>query len=282
VPRSKPRTGSGLRTAGILGLCALTFVDRDHLVIWSAACVAGWGANLFYEATPERRERFTSRLALRPVNLAEVGAGFALGGAMLTSVVAWLWARGWYRTKGLDLSPSAVGSFAIFVLAFLVVGVAEEILSRGLLFRWIEDRAGSWAALVGSSVVFAVAHGPNPHASLVAIAGLVVAGLMFAAIFAWRRTLWLVIGIHWAWNLFEGPVWGTPVSGQPTHPLVRAVVRGPVAWTGGRFGPEAGWAVVIVSAAIGIAALAAAIGSGRFPRSAAARSAPAEEPATAS
>ena len=42
------------------------------------------------------------------------------------------------------------------------------------------------------------------------------------------------------WNFFEGVGFGFPVSGLDIYRLTRIEVHGPVLWTGGVFGPEAG------------------------------------------
>jgi hypothetical protein len=48
------------------------------------------------------------------------------------------------------------------------------------------------------------------------------------------------IGLHFAWNFFEGPVLGFPTSGQMYGGLVHQVAVGPLLLTGGSYGPEAG------------------------------------------
>ena len=45
-------------------------------------------------------------------------------------------------------------------------------------------------------------------------------------------------------GLFEGVVFGFPVSGLDIYALTQIQVRGPVLWTGGSFGPEAGLIVL--------------------------------------
>ena len=80
--------------------------------------------------------------------------------------------------------------------------------------------------------------------------------LMFLLALAYVRTnsLWLPIGLHFGWNLFEGPVFGFPVSGIATPVLIEQRVQGPDIWTGGAFGPEAGL-VQIASLGVGFATL---------------------------
>ena len=46
------------------------------------------------------------------------------------------------------------------------------------------------------------------------------------------------IGLHAAWNFFEGSVYGFPVSGSTRDSLLTVEARGPELATGGAFGPE--------------------------------------------
>jgi uncharacterized protein len=70
--------------------------------------------------------------------------------------------------------------------------------------------------------------------------GIFVAGLLLA--FAAIRTgrLWLSIGIHIGWNFCEAVVFGFPTSGVTVYSLIHIHVSGPLLWTGGAFGTEAG------------------------------------------
>lgn len=196
---------------------------------------------------------------------AHTSAGFALGACVLSAAVGILWLQGWYRPRTSTLTGRAAGKLVYFVALFLVVAVLEELIARGLLFRWLERRGGSWAALAGSSMVFGLGHLPNPNASVVAgVAIAVEAGVLLGAAYLLTRTLWFPIGIHWAWNLFEGPVWGTPVSGLSFRGIIRARVDGPELWTGGAFGPEAGLAAMLAGTVAGAALLVAAVRRGRL------------------
>jgi membrane protease YdiL (CAAX protease family) len=73
-----------------------------------------------------------------------------------------------------------------------------------------------------------------------AAAGLFLAGMFLAFAYTRTRQLWLPIGLHIGWNFFEGTVFGFPVSGLGLSGIIEHSVNGPVQFTGGAFGPEAG------------------------------------------
>ena len=74
----------------------------------------------------------------------------------------------------------------------------------------------------------------------------VEAGLLIAAAYKWSGTLWVPIGIHWAWNYTQGNIFGLAVSGADAGDTILATtVSGPDIITGGTFGPEASIIAVI-------------------------------------
>ncbi len=146
-------------------------------------------------------------------------------------------------------------------LAFFLIGaLVEELLFRGVLFRLIEKMTGTWIALVLSALLFGAIHIANPHATIFSSLAIALeAGVLLALAYVLTRSLWFAIGIHWGWNLFEGPIFGTQVSGgQFTATVLHAKMDGPSWLTGGSFGPEAGVVALIVclAAAVIVGALA--------------------------
>ncbi|WP_328616736.1 CPBP family intramembrane metalloprotease [Amycolatopsis sp. NBC_00355] len=122
------------------------------------------------------------------------------------------------------------------------VAVTEELLFRGVLHRILEQRAGSVIAIVVSSLLFGLTHLINGNATLWGTLAIAVeGGTMLAVAYTATRSLWVPIGLHFAWNWLQGGVFGTAVSGADSEPgLLRTVLSGPDALTGGSFGPEAG------------------------------------------
>ena len=130
---------------------------------------------------------------------------------------------------------------ALGLLGFMAAAaVTEELLFRGVLFRIIEERIGTWIALVLTGVVFGLSHLVNPDASLWGATAIAIeAGGMLAAAYAATRNLWVPIGLHFGWNFAAGGIFSTEVSGNGSRQgLLDAATSGPTLLTGGDFGPE--------------------------------------------
>ena len=177
--------------------------------------------------------RFPDELRLRPAWLLAGAAGGALA---TTTTVLVLLATGHYHVlafRGWAQVGDVLGPIG-------VAAIIEEVLYRGLLFRIIEERAGTGWALGVSSFVFCVSHVANGGFGPVTLISVTLAGLMWAGVYAATRNLWVVSAHHACWNaaIFLS---GLPLSGEEPWraqaPLV-AEYRGPALWTGGAFGPE--------------------------------------------
>ena len=128
----------------------------------------------------------------------------------------------------------------------------EELLFRGILFRFIEEFGGSWAALVVTSALFGLAHIFNANATWTSsIAIMVEAGMLLGGAYILARNLWVPMGLHAAWNFTQGFIFDVPVSGMDMHGLVQAKLSGPVLLSGGAFGLEASMIAVVLSLPLG-------------------------------
>jgi len=146
-------------------------------------------------------------------------------------------------------------------MAFLFVGYYEELLVRGYLLRNLAEGLGlgtistRWALLLAwlfTSALFGFLHAGNPNASAVSSANIGLAGLFLGLGILLTGELAIPIGLHIAWNFFQGNVFGFPVSGTRVSDATLFAIqqRGPAQWTGGAFGPEAGL-IGLVAIAIG-------------------------------
>lgn len=116
--------------------------------------------------------------------------------------------------------------------------VFEEILFRGVIFRIIEEKLGSYIALIISAAIFGFAHLANPETSIFAAIGIAVqAGVLLGAAYIYSRNLWLPIAIHFGWNFLESAM-GTNVSGNSVKSLFVSETIGKGVFVNGGFGPE--------------------------------------------
>lgn len=200
--------------------------------------------------------------------LKELVMGIAVGAGILSLVIGIMAVLGFYRIDHFiwetdyPITPFLIGN----LLSFLAVGISEEVLFRAGFFHLIEDYWGSWAALAVSSLFFGLVHLGNPEATLFgAVAITIEAGLLLGAAYMITRKLWLVIGIHWAWNFFQGPVFGCIISGSSSTQtgIIQPIITGPDLLTGGQFGPEGGLIAVVVATGTGIYFLVKAIKQGK-------------------
>ena len=186
----------------------------------------------------------------------QTARGFLLGALLLTAVTGVLALSGSYQLLGWAEIPAGSSRAALFgraVILFLAVAIFEEVSVRGIVFRQLEQAIGTWLAIVASALFFGFGHRGNPGASWVSSVAIAIeAGGLLAAAYVATRSLWLPIGLHWAWNLFEGPVWGSPVSGVGLPVLANARFPGPRLLTGGVFGPEAGLPAMVLGAMLGV------------------------------
>jgi hypothetical protein len=135
----------------------------------------------------------------------------------------------------------------------ILAAFMEELLFRGILFRWLEAFAGSWAALVVTSALFGLAHIFNPNATWTSSLAITVeAGMLLGGAYMLARNLWVPIGLHGAWNFTQGFIFDVPVSGADVHGLVQAKLSGPVLLSGGQFGLEASMIGVVLSIPLGL------------------------------
>lgn len=127
----------------------------------------------------------------------------------------------------------------VFSMA-LFTGIVEEVLARGILFRIVEEKLGSYISLIISALIFGFLHLGNSGATLwSAIAIALEAGLLLGIAYIYSRNLWLPIGIHFAWNLTQSGIWGANTSGgEAAGSLITSTIEGPTWLTGGTFGPE--------------------------------------------
>jgi membrane protease YdiL (CAAX protease family) len=190
------------------------------------------------------RDDLPARPAVRDAAIG-LGGGFALMAASV-GVAAVL---GVYRITG---SGDTSRLLLELIVVAIMPGFTEELLFRGILFRWIEEFGGSWLALFVTSALFGLAHILNPNATWFSSFAIAVeAGVLLGGCYMLTRNLWLAMGLHAGWNFTQGEIFDVPVSGIDEHGLVQAQLSGPALLSGGQFGLEASLICLAIATATG-------------------------------
>jgi membrane protease YdiL (CAAX protease family) len=234
---------SGLAVFVALNVCGVLLSEAGiralfaSYIIGAAACFAAYLAAVRWIERRAPTEFSPARA------LPAVAWGVAGGIALFSALMAALWIAGAYQPLGWTPTPR----LALALLLWLAVGLQEEILYRGLLYRLLSKLLGTWGGLAASALLFGATHALNPNATLAGVSTVVLAGVFFAAAYVATGRLWLPIGLHAGWNLAEGSLFGTAVSGNDIGAsLLTGKLSGSALLTGGNFGPEASILAVIV------------------------------------
>jgi len=194
--------------------------------------------------------------------LGETAIGLGIGFGLMAASVAVAAGVGVYRIVG-------TGDSSMLLLALIasaiMPGFTEELLFRGILFRWIEEFGGSWLALLVTSALFGLAHILNPNATWFSSFAIAVeAGVLLGGCYMLTRNLWLAMGLHAGWNFTQGEIFDVPVSGLDEHGLVQAKLSGPALLSGGGFGLEASLFAMVIATTAGIWLVCLAIKRGEL------------------
>jgi membrane protease YdiL (CAAX protease family) len=177
----------------------------------------------------------------------ELAVGLGAGAATFGLTIGVIAALGGYSVDGVGPASVLSAHMAMAVES----GFVEELVTRGVIFRLLEEWLGTWAALAISAALFGLGHIRNPHATVwSAVAIAVEAGTLLAAAYMLTRRLWLAIGFHAAWNYTQGAIFGVAVSGHTMQGLLHGQMRGPAWLSGGEFGAEASVVAVVVCTSI--------------------------------
>jgi CAAX protease family protein len=244
----------GVRTpgSGTAGLLADPFFFAvNYAVSFVAVVVSVWLAGRFLD----RRPFLGFGLRLDKDWWLDFGFGLLLGALLMTGIFLVELTSGWVTVVG-TFEAVGGGSFFPVILAplaaFLCVGFAEELFSRGYQLTNLAEglnypvlggpKGAVILAWVVSSSIFGLAHLANPNATVISTINIAFAGLLLGVGYVLTGRLAIPIGLHITWNFFQGNVFGFPVSGiAPIGATVFSIEQGgPSAVTGGVFGPEAG------------------------------------------
>jgi uncharacterized protein len=216
-------------------LLDLTALDKEikNLVIGIVASLLAIGSYVFLFQWYEKRP-------ITELSTQNIGKhllwGISIGFILQALTILVMYVKGGYTVVSVNpflyIIPSLTMAFTSAIF--------EEILMRGIIFRLIEEKWGSYIALIISAIIFGALHLANPNSSIVAALGLAIqAGLSLAAAYIYTKNLWFPIAIHFAWNFTQSGIFGAVTSGNAMKKtLITSKIEGAEWFTGGAFGPE--------------------------------------------
>lgn len=200
-------------------------------------------------------------LHINKVWLQEFGVGCVLSLIQLCLFFVIVYLTGNVEITGYFIKSSPDYSFAQGFLSqafsLLAGSSAEELFFRAFLFyifyealqTTVKDTNRRVAfAVCMASVLFGFAHFQNNGATTISNLNLVFDGLMISLPFLITGRLGMSIGIHFAWNLIQGSVFGFAISGNIAKATIISVAMPHNLITGGVFGPEGSILLVLLDA----------------------------------
>ena len=187
------------------------------------------GVLLYCLAVRFAERRPVSEFGLRHAPL-ELPVGFVIGLAFISLVLCLLLALSLY-----GISPGHWRRwYNYFIFNAYVSAVLEELAFRAILLRLVARVFGPVTGLIVSAVLFGAAHAG--HASPVAVAQIVVAGLVFGLLYMQSGRLWLSIGAHLGYDFTEWSLMG--VGDKNGLLVITPAPHASALLTGGSFGPD--------------------------------------------
>jgi len=153
-----------------------------------------------------------------------------------------------------------VNNFFMFGIGALF----QDVILLCVIYRLIEEYAGSWIAIIISLTLFAAVHLLNENENLLSAFMLILSSVIMLAPFILTRKIWFTWGFHTGWNFLQAGVFGMPNSGIKFDGWIISEVQGPEWLTGGEVGLEASYLSVGIEFVIGLLILMAAIKSGKI------------------
>lgn len=139
----------------------------------------------------------------------------------------------------IEFSFNGIGVWLLqSLLLFFFVALAEEIFTRGFLLFKLRQRFGNYGALIITSVLFGLMHVANDHFTWMGCVNISFSGFLMGLLVFKTGSISSAIGVHWAWNFIQGPVFGFAVSGHHEAGILATKALSQPLLTGGEFGAE--------------------------------------------
>lgn len=149
----------------------------------------------------------------------------------------------------ITIQPQPNNNFLFQLVSFTLVALIEELLNRGFILETLKNKYSPLFAIIASSLIFALLHIFNDHLSIIGMINLTLSGVIFSLLYLRSGNLWAAIGMHFFWNVFQGPIFGFNVSGNEGDSfLAIEYLSSTDIITGGAFGLEGSILLVLSQA----------------------------------
>ncbi|MFW6022051.1 MAG: CPBP family intramembrane glutamic endopeptidase [Halanaerobiaceae bacterium] len=148
---------------------------------------------------------------------------------------------GGFIIDNISFDMSVMKNLLFGILLFLMVAIGEELLARGYIMGLVKRHYGAVSAILVSSIIFSFIHILNNNVlqNPIPLITLFLSGILLGLSREVTGGLWVPIGIHFTWNLFQGNILGFEVSGEGLGPSIIEIERtGHQLISGGEFGLE--------------------------------------------
>ena len=246
--KSRPRAGWRILIAGFLTVQLFNIINA----IWGPT--SGYVDAVVVSTTIFLTRHFVDKrsiaslgLQLNKQTVLDLLAGFGISLILMAAIYVIEYALGWLKFESFawqnEQSSVFVWQTLDYIVGHTVGSYKEELVDRGYMLQTIASGLNLPLAALITSLSFGLGHMANPNSTWLAALGITFGALLNVYGYVRTRQLWLPIGLHAGWNIFQRSL-GFPVSGYSLSGLLKISVSGPELWTGGAFGPEAGLIVL--------------------------------------
>ncbi len=200
----------------------------SQIVLYGWQALVAWlGIRLILRMRPR-----DTIMALKPGWLTDLGAGVLIAAVVLLIsfsiqiIAGWLVFDGWvFQTIPFT---GWIARLLVSVVMWVLIALNEELLYRGYLLTGLNRRWSEWLSVAAMGLLFALPHLLFVEAEGMSIPALILALAMLGGTLGWAylrtESLWLPLGIHWAWNFLSGDVFnlgaktgGTSIGAMTHH-----------------------------------------------------------------
>jgi len=246
--KSRPRAGWRILIAGFLTIQLFNIINAI------SGPTSGYVDAVIVSTTIFLTRRFVDKRSIASLGLRlnkqaalDLLAGFGIALILMVAIYMTEYSFGWLKFESFawqNEQPSTVVLQTLnYIVGHTVGAYKEELVDRGYMLQTIASGLNLPLAALITSIGFGMGHMANPNGTWLAAAGITFLALLHVYGYARTSQLWLPIGFHAGWNIFQRTL-GFPVSGYELSGLLHINVSGPEMWTGGAFGPEAGLIVL--------------------------------------